>query len=162
MRHSTDRSPPTPRRWNTPVVPVAVFVALISFGFAMRGIASNGRHFFAEYSVTTPTRVDTAHTSVTLTLNLHNMSGGELVDASILLMDPIIWTKQIAEVAANINVRHRASATVAGTVTVDTSEYQRWRAGGAPTLFVHYTSAAGVIVNRPIELMPMPGTGANP
>jgi len=124
--------------------------------------AEHGRDFSALYDIGRVTNVDARRVSVTLLLRLRNNSGRYVSNGSIRLVDRIAPGDVLATLGGPVDVAYRASARVAGSVTVERSEYQRWVRGDAPKLVVSLIDARGRHLDHPVELVRMPGAGASP
>jgi hypothetical protein len=124
--------------------------------------AEHGRDFSALYDIGRVTTIDAHRVSVTLLLRLRNNSGRYVSNGSIRLVDRSAPGEALATLGDPVEVAYRASARVAGTVTVERSEYQRWVRGDAPKLVVNVIDARGRHVDHPVELVRLPGAGASP
>jgi hypothetical protein len=119
----------------------------------------NGRDFSAMYDLGPATAVDPTHVSVKLSLRLQNHSGADLTNATIFLADRLRPGKIGMPLKTGVTAAYRGVAKVSGTVTVTTEEYGRWQRGGHPSLVIRVWARNGRQVDRPIELIRLPGAG---
>jgi hypothetical protein len=124
--------------------------------------AENGRDYSAMYDIGPATALDPTHVSVKLFLRLQNHSGTDLTNATITLADRLMPGKAGMLLKSGVTVAYRSIAKVSGTVTVGSEEYARWQRGGQPSLVIRVPDRNGRQVDRPIELVRMPGVGAMP
>lgn len=125
--------------------------------------ADNGRDFSALYDLGSARSIDSTHVSVQLYLSLQNHGATGVSNTKIFLVQPNLLETDSTLVADGVVVAHQAVARVAGTLTIDAQEYQRWQRGQwAPLLFIRITDAQGHQIDRQVELVRRPGLGARP
>jgi len=131
----------------------AVSAALVFAGLALAGTAwGNGRDFSGSYQVSGVTvSGDTA--SLTLTLRLFNHSTADISNATVVLRDMIIPSRNHGRIS-NVSVPAGQAVQLSGTFQVPQREYQSWQRGKQPFLMIEYVDAAGNKVRRPIEIVP--------
>jgi hypothetical protein len=122
--------------------------------------AENTRDFSAMFDMGPAQTVDLTHVSVKLFLRVRNNSVTDLSNATISLSDPLLPGKVSTPLATGISVPHRGSVKISGSVTVEVQEYRHWQRGEQPSLVIRVPGADGRNIDRPIELMRMPGMGA--
>ena len=124
--------------------------------------AEHGRDYSAMYDLGPATALDPTHVSVKLFLRLQNHSGVDLTNATISLADRLMPGKAGTPIISRVTAPYRGIAKASATLTVGTQEYRSWQRGGQPSLAIRLPDRNGREVNRPIELVRMPGVGAVP
>jgi len=137
-----------------------VRATLVLAGLALAGTAwGNGRDFSGSYQVSdVSVSGDTA--SLTLTLRLFNHSSADISNATVVLRDMIIPSRNYGTFS-NVSVPAGQAVQLSGTFQVPQREYQSWQQGRQPLLMIEFADAAGNKVRRPIEVAPghvRPGT----
>jgi hypothetical protein len=128
-----------------------VSAALVVAGLACGGLArGNGREFSGFYRISDAS-VSGETVSLTLTLRLSNHSGADVSNATVLLRDWILPSRNYGTFAS-VNVAAGRTVQLSGTFQVPQHEYQSWQQGRHPFLMIEYADAAGNKVRRPIEI----------
>jgi hypothetical protein len=125
-------------------------------------LAENGRDFSAMFDIGPPTALDATHVSVRVFLRLQNHSGAYLTNATISLAERLVPGKEGTPLVTGVTAAYRGIVKVSGTVAVGTEEYRRWQRGGQPSLVIRVPDRNGRQLDRPIELVRMPGVAAMP
>jgi hypothetical protein len=136
-------------------------VMCLLLAMASNAHAEHGRDFSALYDFGKVTSVDARRVSVTLMLRLRNNSGKYISNGSIRLVDRVAPGDALATLGDPVEIAYRGSARVAGSVTVERSEYRRWLRGDAPKLVVDVIDARGRHVDHAVELVRMPGAAGS-
>ena len=145
-----------------------VRAVLVLAGLALAGTAQgNGRDFSGSYQVSgVSVSGDTA--SLTLTVRLFNHSGVDVSNATVVLRDWIIPSRNFGTFPS-VGVPAGRSVQLSGTFQIPQREYQSWQQGRPPFLMIEYADVAGNKVRRPIEVVPdhvrpeaRPETGPKP
>jgi predicted RecA/RadA family phage recombinase len=131
----------------------AVSAALVFAGLALAGAAwGSGRDFSGSYQVSdVSVSGDTA--SLTLSLRLFNHSTADVSNATVVLRDLIIPSRNFGTFP-NVNIPAGQTVQLSGTFQVPQREYQSWQQGRKPFLMIEYADASGNKVRRPIEVAP--------
>jgi hypothetical protein len=125
--------------------------ALVLAGLALAGMArANSRDFTCSYRVS-DVNVSGDTASLTLTLRLINHSTVDISNATVVLRDSIIPSRNFGMIP-NVNVPAGQAAQLSGTFQVPQREYQIWQQGKQPILMIEYADAAGNMVRRLIEI----------
>ena len=131
----------------------AVRAALFFAGLALAGTAwGNGRDFSAFYRVS-DVSLSGETASLTLTLRLFNHTTADVSNATVVLRDMLIPTRNFGTFP-NVNVPAGQTVHLTGTFQVPQREYQGWQQGRRPFLMIEYADATGNNVRRPIEIAP--------
>jgi len=114
-----------------------------------------GRDFAGWYQISGVTDLGGSF-QLTLTTRVFNYSGADVSGATVKLEEGIM-PGQAYGTFAGVSIPNRGSVKLQGTFTVPGSEYQRWQAGGAPSLWIEYLDGGGNTIRRGIEMAPMLG-----
>ena len=142
--------------------------ALVLVGLALAATAwGDGREFSGFYRVSdVSVSGDTA--SLTLTRRLFNHSTADVSNATVMLRDWIIPSRNFGTFPS-VGVPAGRSVQLSGTFQIPQREYQSWQQGRPPFLMIEYADVAGNKVRRPIEVVPdhvrpeaRPETGPKP
>jgi hypothetical protein len=130
-----------------------VLAGLVGVGLVLAGTAwGNGREFSSSYRVSdVSVSGDTA--TLTMTLQLFNHSTADVSNATLVLRDGIIPSRNYGTIS-NVNVPAGHAVQLSATFQVPQREYQSWQQGRQPFLMIEYADAAGNKVRRPIEIAP--------
>jgi len=130
-----------------------VSAALVFAALTWTGLArANGRDFSGSCRVS-DVSVSGEAASLTLTLRLFNHSSADVSNATVVLRDVMIPTRNYGTIS-NVNVPAGRAVQFSGTFQVPQREYQSWQQGRQPLLMIEYTDAVGNKVRRPIEIVP--------
>jgi hypothetical protein len=136
-------------------------VPLSSLGAVSPGRVQRTRAFSAQYDVCEVRPLDATHSSVRIVVRLQNHSGAALNDGSLVVQDASVPLRLIKPLATGVHVQDREFTTISRTVTVATSSYQHWLAA-PPSLVLEFTNAAGGTQRYHVEVVRIPGLGAQP
>jgi|SRR6267378_218899 len=129
----------------------ALQAALIWAGLVWAGLAwANGRDFSGFYR-TSDVSVSGETASLTLTVRLFNHSSMDVANATVVLRDWIIPSRNYASFP-NVNIPAGKTVQLSGTFQVPQREYQSWQQGRQPTVIIEYMDISGNKVRRLIEL----------
>jgi len=130
-----------------------VSATLVLAGLAWTGLArADGRNFSGFYQVS-DVSVSGETASLTLTLRLFNHGTADVSNATVVLRDWIIPSRNFGTFP-NVNVPAGQTVQLSGTFQVPQREYQSWQQGRRPFLIMEYADATGNKVRRPIEVAP--------
>ncbi|PYU21650.1 MAG: hypothetical protein DMG30_17135 [Acidobacteria bacterium] len=124
-----------------------VLAALAWAGLAWAG---NGRGFSGFYRCS-DVNVSGETASLTLTLRLFNHSDTTAANATVLLRDWIVPSRNYGSFP-NLNIPRGQAVQVSGNFQIPQREYQSWQQGRPPSLIIEYVDASGNKVRRPIEI----------
>jgi len=114
--------------------------------------AKNGRDFIGFYNVSHVTRQGN-DMHLTLNLKVQNFSNSTVRQAVIVLRQNT-GLNFVGQTGSIKLLPDHASAKVSQQFTVSRTEYETWRQGSQPTVFITYRNAHGAQVQQYIQLAP--------
>jgi len=132
----------------------ALGFALLAWGVASLAFSNAGPDFAGFYEVSNPTDVD-VDIRIRLATRVFNLSGADVVNATLTLQDTILPGKDYGSFQ-NVLIRDRENVVLSADFIITRREYERWQAGGSPSLRIEYRDAAGNAVRKRVELIQMP------
>jgi hypothetical protein len=114
--------------------------------------AKNGRDFIGFYNVSHATRQGN-DIHITLNLKFQNLSSSTVRQAVVTLRQHT-GMELVGRTAPIKLLRNHDSAKVSQRFTVSRTEYETWRQGSQPTVFITYRDAHGTQLERYIQLAP--------
>ena len=129
---------------------VCVFALLIQTPVSL---ADNGRDYYATYRINSVQPGVQGTTGVTLTVHLHNVSGGA-INRAVLELDSILPAPLAQTFPLSFSLADRGDVILDGTILVVTTDLNLWRTktGYGPKLVVVGTDAAGTVGRHAVEV----------
>jgi len=129
-----------------------VNAALVLAALALAGVAwGNGREFSGFYQVS-DVNVSGETASLTFTVRLFNHSGADVTNATVVLRDAVIPSRNYGTFSS-VSVAAGHAVQLSATFQVPQREYQSWQQGQRPFLMIEYADAAGNKLRRPVEVV---------